>query len=158
MNLLPAAGHAMHWTSVALTLLLATWAGAFDTEGAAQPSLANTSWQLVRLRIGSQRAVQPDSPARYVVTFGGGGELTVRIDCNRGRGTWKTPAGDRIELGPLALTRMKCPYGSLHDVVVKHWTSVRSFTLRDRRLVLSLPRDGGEYEFARADEKSAGAR
>ena len=59
------------------------------------------------------------------------------MDCNRGRGTWKS-TGSQLELGPLALTRAACPEGSLHDQIVKQWGSVRSFVIKDGHLFLSL--------------------
>ena len=78
--------------------------------------------------------------------FAAGGRLAAQVDCNRGRGTWKA-TGSQLELGPLTLTRMKCAEGSLHDQIVKQWTSVRSFVIKDGHLFLALMADGGIYEF-----------
>jgi para-nitrobenzyl esterase len=103
---------------------------------------------LVRFQGGDDRTIVPPDPSSYTLEFTSGGQLAARIDCNRGRGTWKaTPAG-QLELGALSLTRMKCPDGSLHDQMVKHWPSVRSFVMKDGHLFLSLMADGGTYEFA----------
>ena len=52
-----------------------------------------------------------------------------------------------MQLGPLALTRAKCPPGSLHDQIVKQWNNVRSYVVKDGHLFLSLMADGGIYEF-----------
>jgi len=62
----------------------------------------------------------------------------------------KFQGGDErtLELGPLALTRAKCPEGSLHDHIAKQWTFVRSFVIKDGHLFLALMADGGIYEFA----------
>src|SRR5688500_4004578 len=49
--------------------------------------------------------------------------------------------------GPLALTRMACPPGSLHDRIVKHWSSIRSYVLKDGHLHRALLADGGIYEY-----------
>ena len=76
-----------------------------------------------------------------------GGQLTARIDCNRGRGTWKSANASQIEFGPLALTRAQCPPGSLHDQIVKQWPFIRTYLLREGRLFLLLMADGGAYEF-----------
>jgi para-nitrobenzyl esterase len=70
----------------------------------------------------------------------------VRLDCNRGRGTWSSAGKNPLQFGPLALTRAMCPPGSLHDRIVKHWPFVRSYTMQDDRLFLSLMADGGTYE------------
>jgi para-nitrobenzyl esterase len=66
----------------------------------------------------------PDDRTKYTTPLGTGGRLTARIDCNRGRGTWKSSGPNRIEFGPLALTRAKCPDGSLHDQIVTQWGNV----------------------------------
>jgi para-nitrobenzyl esterase len=59
--------------------------------------------------------------------------------CNRG--------ATQLQLGPLALTRVKCPAGSLHDHMVKQWGYIRSYVIKDGHLFLSLMADGGIYEF-----------
>lgn len=109
--------------------------------------LAGTSWQLVRFRGGDDTIVTPDDGTKYTLAFGADGALTARIDCNRGRGTWKSPGPNQLELGPLALTRAMCPPGSMHDRIVKQWAFIRSYMTRNGRLFLSLAADGGIYEF-----------
>jgi para-nitrobenzyl esterase len=47
----------------------------------------------------------------------------------------------------LALTRAKCPVGSLHDPIVKQWGYIRSYVIRGGHLFLALMADGGIYEF-----------
>ena len=79
--------------------------------------------------------------------FAATGQLTARIDCNRGRGTWKSRGPNQLQLGPLALTRATCPAGSLHDQILKQWANIRSYVVKDGRLFLSLMADGGIYEF-----------
>jgi para-nitrobenzyl esterase len=110
------------------------------------PSLAGTSWQLVRFEGGDGTVLTPDDRAKYRLDFGSDGSLAARIDCNRGRGTWKSAAPGSLELGPLALTRAMCPPGSLHDTIVKHWSFVRTYVLKDGHLFVALMADGGIYE------------
>ena len=50
------------------------------------------------------------------------------------------------EFGPLALTRAQCPPGSLHDQIVKQWTYIRSYVMKEGHLFLALIADGGIYE------------
>lgn len=109
--------------------------------------ISGTSWQLVKFQGGDDTVLMPDDRSKYTVAFGADGAVSARIDCNRGRGTWKSPAASQLRLGPLALTRAKCPPGSLHDHIVKQWEHVRSYTIRDGHLFLSLVADGGIYEF-----------
>jgi len=113
-----------------------------------QSSLQGTTWQLVRFQGGDGQTLVPDDPAKYTIEFASGGTLAARIDCNRGRASWKATPPSQVEFGPLVLTRAQCPAGSMHDHIAKQWTSVRSFVIRNGHLFLSLIADGGTYEFA----------
>jgi para-nitrobenzyl esterase len=112
----------------------------------AHSRLGGTAWQLVRFQGGDGTVLTPDDRSKYTLTFTADGYLSVRFDCNRGRGRWISPAPGQIELGPLAMTRAACPPGSLHDHLVAQWPFVRSYTTRDGHLFLSLMADGGTYE------------
>jgi heat shock protein HslJ len=109
--------------------------------------VAGTSWQLVKFQGGDGTTLTPDDRAKYTIEFVPGGRLIARIDCNRGRGTWKSSGPGQIEFGPMALTRAQCPPGSLHDQIMKQWGNIRSFVIRDGHLFLALMADGGIYEF-----------
>jgi heat shock protein HslJ len=109
--------------------------------------LAGTSWQLVKFQGSDERTLTPDDRAKYTIELTTGRTLTARVDCNRGRGTWKSSGSNQIQFGPLALTRAECPAGSLHDHIVKQWPNVRSYVIKGGHLFLSLMADGGIYEF-----------
>ena len=111
------------------------------------PRLEGTSWRLVEFRGGDKTVLRPDYPEKYTIAFGFDGRLRVRIDCNRGVATWRSPAPPQLELGPLALTRAICPPGSLHDHLLEQWPYVRSYVIRNGHLFLWLMADGGIYEF-----------
>jgi para-nitrobenzyl esterase len=120
------------------------------TRAAAAPppsELTGTAWQLVRFEGSDDSTLTPDDRAKYTIEFAAGGALTARIDCNRGRGTWKSAGSNQIAFGPLGLTRARCPAGSLHDQIVKQWRNIRSYVIRDGHLFLALIADGGIYEF-----------
>jgi len=129
---------------LALLLLLAGCAQ-MPAEPAAD-SLAGTSWRLVKFQGGDDTVLRPDEKAKYTLAFGADGSVSARIDCNRGRGTWKSAGRGQLEFGPMALTRAMCPPGSLHDRIVKQLPHVRSYLIRDGHLFLSLMADGGIYE------------
>jgi para-nitrobenzyl esterase len=112
-------------------------------------NLGGTSWQLVRFQGSDGTMLTPDDKSKYTIAFNNDGGLTARIDCNRGRGTWKSVGPSQLQLGPLALTRAMCPPGSLHDHIVKQWEYVRSYVIKHGQLFLSLMADGGIYEFER---------
>jgi para-nitrobenzyl esterase len=110
-------------------------------------SLADTSWQLVQF-IGSDGGkVEPDDRTKYTLTFEPDGVVVARIDCNRGRGSWKSDEPGQLVLGPLALTRMMCPPGSMHDRVAADFGAVRAYAVKGGHLFLSLMADGGTYEY-----------
>jgi heat shock protein HslJ/membrane-bound inhibitor of C-type lysozyme len=133
------------WRLAAAALLALGGSALGQTAGPAP--LAGTSWQLVRFQEGDDTIVTPDDGSRYTLTFARDGTVTTRIFCNRGRGTWTSSGPNRLEFGPLVLTRAFCGPPSMHDRIVKHWSAIRSYVLRDGRLFLSLFADGGIYEF-----------
>ena len=105
------------------------------------------TWQLVKFQSSDEKTLTPDDKSKYTLQFNTDGSLNALIDCNRGRGTWKSFEASHLELGPLALTRAMCPQGSLHDLIAKDWEFVRSYTIKNGHLFLSLMADGGIYEF-----------
>ena len=109
--------------------------------------LAGTSWQLVSFQGSDGTTVTPDDGAKYTIAFHADGSLAVRIDCNRGRSSWKSAGPSQLEFGPLALTRAMCPPDSMHDRIVAHWPFFRSYVIKDGHLFLALMADGGIYEF-----------
>jgi para-nitrobenzyl esterase len=113
--------------------------------------LTGTSWQLVKFRGGDDTVLVPDDKSKYTLAFAADGSVSARIDCNRGRGTWKSSGPNQLELTPMALTRAMCPPGSLHDRMVSQLPYVRSYVIRNGRLFLSLMADGGIYEFEPAE-------
>jgi para-nitrobenzyl esterase len=108
--------------------------------------LAGTSWQLVKFRGGDGRVQMPVDRSHYSLAFRDG-SVAARIDCNRGTGSWKSAGPNRIEFGPMAITRAMCPNPLLHDTVVRQLQYVRSYVIKDGHLFLSLMADGGSFEF-----------
>ena len=134
-------------TSVCLALVASAAAGQPASPQSTSISLAGTSWQLVKFRGSDGTTLTPDDRSKYTVAFGPTGQLTARVDCNRGRGRWKSSGSNQLLLGPLALTRAACPAGSMHDQIVKQWSFIRAYIVRDGHLFLALMADGGIYEF-----------
>jgi heat shock protein HslJ len=108
--------------------------------------LGGTSWQVTKFQGGDGTTLTPDDSAKYTFKFGPDGTVSVRIDCNRGRGAWMSSGPGQLEFGPLALTRTMCPPESLHDRIVQDLPFVRSYVLTDGHLALSLMSGGGTYE------------
>ena len=137
-----------HLIVVATVLMAGTACAQRSDSGLSQAStLEGTSWQLVKFQGSDDTTLTPDDRTKYTLTFGAGGQVTARLDCNRGRGTWTSSGPSQLQLGPLALTRAQCPPGSLHDQIAKQWGYIRSYIIKDGHLFLSLMADGGIYEF-----------
>jgi para-nitrobenzyl esterase len=117
-----------------------------DTSSPQGPqNLSGMPWQLVKFRTNNDTILTPDDKAKYTITFED--PRSVRIDCNRGKGSWKSEEPSRLEFGPLALTRMMCPPKTLDDRFTKDWSYIRSYIIKDGHLFLALKADGGTYEF-----------
>lgn len=133
--------------SLSLLLALGILVGCSSSPPVRLAGIGNTSWQFVKFQGGNGAVLTPDDKAKYTLDFKNDGNVSVRFDCNKGRGTWILAGPNEVRFGPLALTRAACPPGSLHDHFVKQWANVRSYTLKDGHLFLSLIADGGSYEF-----------
>ena len=113
----------------------------------ATPNLAGTSWQLLKFEGGDGKTLSSVDQTKYSVAFAADGRVSVRIDCNRGTGTWKSAGPNQLVFGPLALTRAACPAAPLTDRLTKDWSFVRSYVIKDDHLFLALMADAGTYEF-----------
>jgi len=133
---------------LASALLCAATAATAQTSAAVSGSeLEGTSWRLVKIEGGDGKTRVPEDPSRYLVAFAAHGELSARIDCNRGSGTWSSPQTGQLIFGELASTRALCEPGSLYDLIIGQWRQVRSYVLRDGHLFLALGAEGVyEYE------------
>ena len=115
----------------------------------AADDLKGTSWQLENIQRGNDTTITPDDKSKYTIAFDNKNGVSLRIDCNRGHGTWKSAGPGQIEFGPMALTRAMCPPSPITDSFPKDWENIRSYTFKEGRLFLSLMADGGNYEFTR---------
>ena len=126
---------------------------ASQASGSAPSSgLGGSSWQLVKFQGSDDTTLTPDDPAKYTVEFAAGGQLTARIDCNRGRGTWKSsgrkPAAigsvgpDTGEVSPWVAARSDCEtVGPPSIVRDQGWSSVPLAHGRWRHLRIRAARD-----------------
>lgn len=93
--------------------------------------------------------VKPDRPERYTIRFERTGRVALRADCNRGGGSYTVLPDRRLTVGPIALTRMACPSGSLSDRFANDVGRVSSYFVRDGALFLEMPVDSGTLRFTR---------
>jgi para-nitrobenzyl esterase len=128
-------------------VMLGVVVGCASTPPVRLGGIGGTSWQLVKFQGGDGTVLTPDDKGKYTVAFANDGNVSVRFDCNRGRGAWILNGPNQLRFGPLALTRAMCSPGSLHDHLVRQWPIVRAYTVTGGHLYLSLMADGGSYEF-----------
>lgn len=126
----------------------------FATDGAATP-LSGTSWQLLSIQSmdDAKGTTRVSEPSHFSLEFGTDGRATLRLDCNRGTGEFRSaPSSDgmsgSLSFGPVAMTRAHCPPPNLDERVARDLPFVRSYLLRDGKLYLTLMADGGIYEWA----------
>lgn len=141
---------------LAFATLLSSAAQSSQNDTAAK--LGAATWQLVKFEGGDGRILTPPDKSKYTLAFAPEGRVSVRIDCNRGAGTWKSSGPNQLEFGPLALTRAMCPPDPLNDRMVKDWAYVRSFTTKNGHLFLSLMADAGIYEFEPQQAQAGGSQ
>jgi para-nitrobenzyl esterase len=117
--------------------------------------LDGTSWQLVKFQSSDGTTLVPDDRSKYTITFGANGRTTVRVDCNRGSGSWKYKGPNQIQFGAMSMTRAKCSADSLHDRIVREEGVIRNYLIKDGHLFLSLLEDAGTYELEPLARSSA---
>jgi heat shock protein HslJ len=119
-----------------------------EAAGAAM-SLTGTVWEWQQTRLSNDDVFTPDDPSRYTVEFQADGRIAGQADCNRIMGGYRTTE-NRIEIGPLASTRVACPPDSLGDRFVAQLQDAAIFFFRDGNLYLDIKFDTGTMRFAPA--------
>jgi para-nitrobenzyl esterase len=138
--------------AIGLVMLTLTAGGVTTTAqkppvAGATTSLEGTSWQLVRFQAGDERTLAPGDRVKYTIAFSAAGRVSMRLDCNRSNGSWKSSEIGQLEFGQLTTTRALCAPGSLYDRLIQDMEYVRSYFFKGGRLFLALMGDGGTYEF-----------
>ena len=134
-----------------LSALLGACAGVPDQK--ADP-LGGTSWQLIAIQSmdDAQGTKRIADPSLYTLTFGADGQASMRLDCNRGAGSWQgkpiSADSGTLTFGTIAMTRAMCVRDSLDTRIARDLGFVTSYVLRDGNLFLALKMDSGIYEWA----------
>jgi heat shock protein HslJ len=140
--------HITFATIVLASLLLPAIAVAQGTPAGEPTDIPPVVWELQTLSTGAEQ-LTPPNPAAYTVQFLSDGELRVRADCNRGIGDY-TLDGSSITIGPIGLTRMGCPAGSLDGRFMEALSRAAVWSFQDDLLILDAPADSGSLAFAPA--------
>jgi heat shock protein HslJ len=118
--------------------------------------LDGTNWTLVEITSPDDKTgtVRPDDPQKYTMSLGTDGKVSMKLNCNRGMGSWKAgSAGGNsgsFEFGPISMTKALCPPPSLDQQIARDAAYVRSYVLESNRLHLNLMADGGTYVWEKA--------
>jgi len=132
---------------LALLLLCALGCGVPAGDAGADPT--GVVWRWVALE-GSE-ALEIERPGKYTLELDADGRYHARADCNQANGGY-TREGDRLRLGPAAVTLAECGPGSHSTRFLSLLGRVSGFRRAADRLVLALDEDGAEMVFAAARE------
>jgi heat shock protein HslJ len=117
-------------------------------DSALPANVVGITWQWVSFTSPVEQ-VKVDAPERYTIQFNRDGRIALRADCNRGSVSYSVSVDRRIALGPVVLTRMMCPAGSLDARFVNELSRATSYFLKEGDLFLELPVDSGTLRFRR---------
>ncbi len=146
------------WLALALCAALLSGCQGMRPAPRAHP-LAGTSWELVAIASpdDAQGHTQIAHPARFTLRFGPGRRALLRLDCNRGVGSWRAQASTAdagsLSFGTIATTRALCQPPHLDERIGRDLAFVRSYALRDGRLYLAPLADGDVLEWRPRAEK-----
>jgi para-nitrobenzyl esterase len=116
--------------------------------GSIPPELRGTAWRWVGVT-SPPESFTVDQPDRYTLSFIEGDKVALRADCNRGIGSVASSSPGALAIGPLAMTRARCPPGSLSDRFARDVSRAIRFLIRGDELQLELPADAGVLRFVR---------
>ncbi len=116
--------------------------------------LYGTEWSLIRFESRDGIVLVPGDSSAYTVSFAADQSVSVRVDCNRGQGTWSSKERGQIEFTPLVLTWAECSGSPINTHLPKDYQAIRSYAIKDGHLFLFLKANGGNYEFVPQRSKS----
>lgn len=144
-------GGVSRYCAAAAVLMLSSCAGPPARSPAG--TLTGTVWELhaIQSMDDAQGTMRIADPSHFTLRFDADGRAILRLDCNRGAGSWQAKASSEdsgtLTFGPIAATRALCPPPRLDERVARDLAYVRGYRLKDGNLYLSLMADGGIYEW-----------
>ncbi len=134
---------------VALLVLVAAACMPAAEPGTVDPQrLAAGEWQLLNIQYADGEVSTPEF-GEYSLDFDFDEErMFVVADCNQGSASFEATEQGQFVVGPLGLTRMACPPGSISAAFAAELGLVNSYAFQDSYLVLSNL-DGTSLLFSR---------
>lgn len=118
----------------------------------AKNDLAGSTWRLVSLTMADHSAI-PDDQMKYTLSFQKNGVVAVHADCNRGQARYTDPPMGALKIGPVHMSKMRCPPGSLADQFGRAIGFTQSYEIRDGQLLLGVAPGGDTLRFERSTTK-----
>lgn len=116
-----------------------------NSENENNATLQNTVWHWQSLRNSSGLTTVKNSE-KFTLEFAPDGKITLRTDCNRGGGNYKT-SGENLTFSPIFSTKMGCPAGSMEGVYFSNLQTARSYKINNGSLQIKLL-NGGTMKFS----------
>ena len=107
--------------------------------------VAGGTWSLQSI-IGSEMPTVTTEPGQFTLALGEDGRVTMKVDCNRGSGTYML-AGTVLTVGPLATTKAYCASAPLDDQFLRIIEGQSTIRVAESTLEVSSPR--GTLRFSR---------
>lgn len=105
------------------------------SQGYAQESLENSSWQLVAIHSFNNSVFTPEDPEKYLLRFRIENRLQIEADCNQAGATWNVD-GESISFTELVSTRKLCIAPSLFNRYIMVLQQTETINREDDTLIL----------------------
>ncbi|MDJ0746880.1 MAG: META domain-containing protein [Xenococcaceae cyanobacterium MO_167.B27] len=115
-------------------------------ENNSESNLTSVVWQLQQIRYNNDELIEVDNPSNYTIEFLPDGQVQIKADCNRARGTY-TQKGSSISIKIGPTTRAMCPPESISERYLKELQSAVIFFFQDGNLYFDLKFDTGTMKF-----------
>jgi len=115
--------------------------------GGTPAELRGTSWRWLGFTSSAESLTVPE-PERYTLAFTEDRAI-IRADCNRGTARVASRSPNTLSIGSIALTRRRCPQGSLSNRFARDLSNTVSYSIRGGELYLELSIDSGFLRFAK---------
>lgn len=128
-------------TTLAVTALLLALPGCMTAPAEPAPSgLAATQWTLIDVREPAGAPARDVSLNKYTLEFQPENRVAMKLDCNRGTGTWSaqaaTPRSGTLRFGPIASTRALCLDGGQGERIAANLSGNWPYEIYDGRLTI----------------------
>jgi heat shock protein HslJ len=124
---------------VLVCLLALTVAPACGKPSTAPSDIIGGIWKIRSIETYAGSVIGVTNTAGYTVSFGDGGKLAARADCNQCAGTYSI-SGDSLTVGALACTKAFCGSSSYDALFLDILTNATTFGVQGIELTIESPK------------------